>query len=159
MIYFLRCNCANGFIKIGMARDLIPRIETLRAASPYELRVVRVLPGGRELERKLHERFAHAAHRGEWFRPTEDLLHYIFATRKHCLGLRAPAEPISEKRALERARVDHYRSGRKIQELMVGSTGIEPVTFPMSRGRSPAELRARRFAEPGRFTKTRVDGS
>lgn len=145
MIYFLRCNCANGFIKIGIARDLSQRIDKLKAASPYELEVIRVLPGGRPEERAIHERFAHCRHRGEWFKPEADLIAYISSEQHRCLGLQPPAEPVAQSTLLK-ARVKKFQADehlKRVTERVVGSTGIEPVTFPMSRGRSPAELRAR----------------
>ena len=157
MIYFLRCNCTNGFIKIGVARDLWQRIDTLKAASPYELRLVRVLAGGRSEERTIHEQFADARHRGEWFRPTENLLRFIIRSRDRCLGLSPATEPVAEW-TIGKAKVAALKARERVIR-MVGATGIEPVTPSMSRRCSSAELRARRFDEPEPVQKTIDQGS
>ena len=60
-----------------VAVDLSQRIDKLQNASPYELTLLRVLPGGVNGERELHRRFAAAHVRREWFRPTDDLVAFI----------------------------------------------------------------------------------
>lgn len=57
----------GGPVKIGKAKNPRERIATLQTASPYPLRLLHVLPGGRPLERQLHERLAPFRLRGEWF--------------------------------------------------------------------------------------------
>lgn len=61
----------GGLIKIGYSRNVKPRVQTIRA------KVIGAVPGEREVEKKLHKRFAHLRVRGEWFRPEDDLLEYI----------------------------------------------------------------------------------
>lgn len=157
MIYFLRSSCANGFIKIGLARDLWQRIDALQPGSPYQLKLVRVLPGGRAEERALHERFRSAHYRGEWYRPTEELLRFLITSRRDCLGSAPEQEPSDPEHDLRRARMQEYRAKNRLKKL-VGTTGIEPVTPAMSRRCSPAELRAR-SNEPENPAETAVLGA
>lgn len=69
----------NGPIKIGVSRDPKQRLATLQAMHYETLRPLaseRVVP----IEEKwLHQAYVHARIRGEWFRPTPDLLTYLAA--------------------------------------------------------------------------------
>lgn len=56
-----------GVVKIGHAKDVAERLDSLRTACPVELRVIRVFEGGPREERLLHRRFAAHRHRREWF--------------------------------------------------------------------------------------------
>jgi hypothetical protein len=57
------------FCKIGFAKDLAARLQTLQNATPYELRVVDAIQTDdvRGLEAFLHGLFAAKHHRNEWF--------------------------------------------------------------------------------------------
>lgn len=77
VVYFVE---RDGFVKIGTTKRLIRRIGALiegssriRGLSPGPVRLLGVLLGGRDLERELHERFAHRRVSGEWFWPDEEL--------------------------------------------------------------------------------------
>jgi hypothetical protein len=74
--YLIRC---GSFVKIGMAADIADRLRALEAANPHELDVLKVLAGGRQVERSLHVRFAAYRHRGEWFRLEGELAAWIEA--------------------------------------------------------------------------------
>lgn len=88
MIYFVQMECPTGFIKIGTATDVTQRMSGLRCASPYPVRLLRVLEGGPKEERGLHARFRHLCERNEWFRPGEDLLAFIAReARRDALGM------------------------------------------------------------------------
>lgn len=79
VIYFVRSECPNKFIKIGLAANLKSRLLALSVASPYPLTLLRAIPGGEEEEAALHGQFAgDRAHR-EWFRPSAALLEMIEA--------------------------------------------------------------------------------
>lgn len=56
-------------IKIGWSTSPQQRIETLRTACPFPLRVLREIPSLRAgaLERELHQRYAPYRQQGEWF--------------------------------------------------------------------------------------------
>jgi len=64
-IYFV---VGAEWVKIGYSRSPVARLTHLQQASPYELRIVLVLPGGIEREPEVHARFAEQRERGEWFR-------------------------------------------------------------------------------------------
>lgn len=57
-----------GDVKIGFATDVLRRVKTLQTSHPTKLRILRVLDGGKEDERALHERFSALRQTGEWFR-------------------------------------------------------------------------------------------
>jgi len=78
VIYFLQQG-VDGPIKIGTSRQAVlkSRISTLQTASPYPLRLLGVIEGGRKAEDHLHERFAASRLNGEWFAPDIELLEFI----------------------------------------------------------------------------------
>lgn len=80
-IYFvLNTHCSA--VKIGRAKDVDKRLKSLQSASPVRLKVLKIIDtkAGKEaknLEKSLHERFAHLRLTGEWFRYEDELLEYI----------------------------------------------------------------------------------
>lgn len=77
VVYFIRCNCSVGFIKIGLADNVPSRLAALQGCCPYKLEVIATMPGGVSAEKEMHKQFSHAREIGEWFRPTPDLLAFI----------------------------------------------------------------------------------
>lgn len=75
-IYFIQQG-EDGPIKIGYSTNPRKRLDKLSTASPYPLRMLKIVPGGPALERQLHNRFSHSQLEGEWFKPTEELLEFI----------------------------------------------------------------------------------
>jgi hypothetical protein len=78
-LYFIQCK-ATRLIKIGITQgSLEARLRAILSMSPMPLEFDRlgVMRGWRATERKLHGRFAHLRHHGEWFRPEADLLDFI----------------------------------------------------------------------------------
>lgn len=73
-VYFAE---ADGRVKIGWSKKVASRVAQLQTANAVPLRLLGVIPGGRALERQLHERFAPARLSGEWFEATPDLLAYV----------------------------------------------------------------------------------
>jgi hypothetical protein len=71
-VYFITARERN-VCKIGIARDVDARRASLQTASPVKLTVEAVIPGSRDLERQLHERFAEHRLSGEWFTITDEL--------------------------------------------------------------------------------------
>jgi hypothetical protein len=57
----------GGPVKIGFSARLTTRMRTLSTGTHEALRVLRVIEGGHETERWMHERFAASRRRGEWF--------------------------------------------------------------------------------------------
>lgn len=75
-VYFAQ-ESGLGAIKIGTSRQLPKRLAELSRILPYEIRLLVAIDGGREAEWTIHNRFASARIRGEWFRPVPELLAYI----------------------------------------------------------------------------------
>lgn len=73
LVYFIAAS-ARGLIKIGSAVDPAARLRTLSTGSPDRLHLLATIPGGEKRERELHARFAADRVRGEWFRPSANLL-------------------------------------------------------------------------------------
>lgn len=82
-VYFLQ---GDGFIKIGYSENPQYRLKQIRsndgtqypAGMDYAgVTIIRTIPGGRPLERKLHAKFAHLRHTGEWFTEAPELTDYI----------------------------------------------------------------------------------
>ncbi len=102
IIYFIRYG-TNGPIKIGIARDLMKRLDTLQSGAPEILRILHFVEGFITDERRLHERFAHLHCRGEWFEPATELLDYIESLRsapaRSLQDVVAPAAMMAEENA------------------------------------------------------------
>jgi hypothetical protein len=89
-VYFIR-EGHTGPIKIGYAWRIVDRFNSAQVGNPRELFLVgaiyvaegepirhRTIPKRtKAFERALHQRFAAARIRGEWFHPVEILLDYI----------------------------------------------------------------------------------
>ena len=68
----------GGPVKIGHSEDVDRRREQLESHYGRPLALLKVMPGGRDEERALHERFAeHRIGRTEQFRPAPDLMEFI----------------------------------------------------------------------------------
>lgn len=78
MIYFIQAEVI-GRIKIGYTSKgrLEKRISALNTASPVPLKLLCVIPGRPELERRLHRRFRSCRVKGEWFLPSDRLVAFI----------------------------------------------------------------------------------
>lgn len=76
VVYFIQPR-DGGRIKIGTTRNLKQRLADLNLASPIELIVRGTVRGGKELERKLHERFDSFRAHSEWFEPDQSILDWI----------------------------------------------------------------------------------
>jgi hypothetical protein len=75
-IYFIRAIQGprhSARVKIGWTRDPRKRLKDLQTGSPVELYLIGAIPGGREDERAMHERFALSRMHGEWFALTGEM--------------------------------------------------------------------------------------
>lgn len=88
VVYFIEC-VETGFVKIGKAACAADRLSSLQTGSASELRLLGTVPGGLEVERGLHRRFAGQRIRGEWFR-RDDLLSEI-------IGASTPPAPVEAR--------------------------------------------------------------
>lgn len=73
-VYFAR---VGDRIKIGWSRKVGTRLAQLQTGNAAPVELLATQPGGRTVERRLHEMFAAARVSGEWFAATPDLLAHI----------------------------------------------------------------------------------
>lgn len=74
VVYFAE---RDGLIKIGMSGVVEKRMAALHCS------LLATYPGGRDLERRMHERFAADAVGGEWFKPSPELRNLIRGLQQH----------------------------------------------------------------------------
>ena len=60
--------------KIGVSTDVSKRLRQLSTASSAPIQLIAVVPGGRQLEQKLHEEFKPLRVHREWFRNIDDTI-------------------------------------------------------------------------------------
>ena len=77
-LYFLQAGF-DGPIKIGLTHRVRRRRMALQVANATPLTLLVDVPGTAAEERRLHDRFGAARIRGEWFRPTPELLELVEA--------------------------------------------------------------------------------
>lgn len=85
-VYFIK---AGNSVKIGRSMDVRNRLKSIQTGCPYEARLVKVLRGGRKVERDFHKRFAEYRMTGEWFGLYGRLAQYLEA----CVHAIEPPEP------------------------------------------------------------------
>lgn len=71
-IYFI--GAASGPIKIGIAVDPAKRLKSLQTGHHERLGILATCPGGSELEKRYHARFADRRLAGEWFERCPEIL-------------------------------------------------------------------------------------
>lgn len=76
LVYFIQAG-EGGPIKIGCSRSPIVRLNELQTGNAEKLVYCGAIPGGFELEQRLHERFASLRVAGEWFNAEPELVDYI----------------------------------------------------------------------------------
>lgn len=72
-IYFMRASAGGGSVKIGYSWKPEDRLAFCQPFSPVTLVIVATMPGGPELERRLHLKFKAQHSHGEWFHPSAEL--------------------------------------------------------------------------------------
>ncbi len=77
IIYFIQQKTGSGPVKIGRARNVFRRLESLQAGSPVQLVILTTMPGGSVREAELHRQFAHLRLHGEWFQDSPELMEFI----------------------------------------------------------------------------------
>lgn len=81
-IYFIKSDETKE-IKIGYTSgEVEKRLNSLQTGHPYKLQVLATMPGSRDDEKNLHERFASSRLSGEWFKPYPDLLAFIATVKE-----------------------------------------------------------------------------
>lgn len=101
MIYFIRAE-AVGLVRIGYTSGIKRRMECLKNASPIDLRLAALGPGGTFAEGYFHQKYRAARVRGQWFRWSDGML--IQAKR-----LSLKDEPLARTRSVCGLRPFHFR--------------------------------------------------
>jgi hypothetical protein len=76
-LYFVQQLGGEKCIKIGTARNVAKRLLQLKTGSPYDLCVLKSVPGNCLQERMMHIKFSKYRMNGEWFYPAEELVNFI----------------------------------------------------------------------------------
>lgn len=66
VVYFIHAPEVRR-VKIGYSTDVEKRLIGLQTSSPCALRLIKIIPGGKDLEQRLHYRFRAHHVDGEWF--------------------------------------------------------------------------------------------
>lgn len=69
-IYVLR---SDNLVKIGFSDNLRHRVQSIIAATPVAVEFVGHMPGGKDVEKHLHEIFSASNFSGEWFVETDEM--------------------------------------------------------------------------------------
>jgi hypothetical protein len=90
MVYFIQAG-VGGCIKIGVTVDVSDRMNNIQVGCPDEVTLIGGIYDRRayKIEAALHDRFDEHRHRGEWFRPSAELLAFV---------ARWPMSRVDEKR-------------------------------------------------------------
>lgn len=72
-LYFIESQCAERFVKIGIASNIRTRLCKMQMDCPYPLKLLKLVSGAANMERGLHLKFAGDNVTGEWFRPSTEL--------------------------------------------------------------------------------------
>jgi T5orf172 domain len=76
-VYFIQ-HVPTGKIEIGTTDNIQRRFSQIRNAIPDgDIELLGAIEGGKELERRLHDKFKHLVYRNEWFNPELELYYFI----------------------------------------------------------------------------------
>lgn len=90
-VYFVQAEDERGPIKIGFSTNPRRRVEELQTMHTSQLFLLGVVECTSDAtERALHRRFAGSHVRGEWYRPTPDLL-FVIEMSQHVDTIRSRA--------------------------------------------------------------------
>jgi hypothetical protein len=78
LVYFIHAKDTE-YVKIGTTDNVERRLRAIKTSSPFELNLIGVIRGGRELEKQIHGIFQHLRIRGEWFYLRDDLIEFVNA--------------------------------------------------------------------------------
>jgi hypothetical protein len=99
VIYILQVR-GKGQLKIGFTEnDPMRRVAAIQSASPYELELISSFAAIAQDELHLHKALEQHRIRGEWYRPSEEVMGYL---EGHCPELRAK-RPKSRRPNVEKA--------------------------------------------------------
>ena len=76
VVYFIGSDESN-YVKIGTTIDIEKRIAGIQTSIPFDLKILLIISGGKNEERKTHSAFEQYRKRGEWFNNTGKLKMYL----------------------------------------------------------------------------------
>lgn len=74
-VYVIASN-RNDLVKIGYTSDFGGRLKALQSGSAFKIRIIRLVAGGKKVERDFHVEFARCRAHGEWFRFVPEMMTY-----------------------------------------------------------------------------------
>jgi hypothetical protein len=142
-LYFI-LNPMVGIIKIGIARDVMQRLNSLEMGGGVSLELLRVVPGAEHYERDLHLALDAYRLRGEWFAPSEEMMALIDGDEPIASFLARVADRIAGIVAVKRAAVDAARTERNslAESERANAARIDAERLRIEQAR---ELRAKRM--------------
>jgi hypothetical protein len=160
VVYFARAT--DSRIKIGFTADSSKRLANLSSAIGRDIELLATVPGSRDLEQHLHERFAAARDKGEWFLPTEDLLGFIERVRANgSLAIPAGFNPLpKDKKPVSDEKAEAELAKRLIWKCAGPSSWEEGKPAVLARAARHAGLtysKSRRIAYGEKVTITYSD--
>ncbi len=75
-LYIMRAT-PSGNLKIGITRHVDKRLQHIRSANYEAIELIKSVPATPQRERAVHAAFAGHRIRGEWFRPTPEILEWV----------------------------------------------------------------------------------
>ena len=124
MIYFIQSG-SNGAIKIGYTKNmdsLQKRIPHLQNGNPQELNLLYTCEGKKEDEARYHQKFKKDKLKGEWFKPSQELISYIHSLYSTPLSTQLPQTsllPICLDKILKQTEITY------IERALAESNGIQ----------------------------------
>lgn len=76
-VYFAQARTDQTSVKIGFTSDLPARTKNLSVSTPGGVAILATLPGNKETEEYLHDKFADHRLGGEWFRCSDEIRDFM----------------------------------------------------------------------------------
>ena len=127
MIYFMQ-PVDGGPVKIGHSEDVDRRRRQLAWGYGKPLTLLKVMPGGREEERAMHDRFAaYRIDNSELFEPSHELMEFIAAIKDMPSISDEYISVKIDKAIVAQARMIAAREGKSISDLLSDML-VQPIT-------------------------------
>jgi Meiotically up-regulated gene 113 len=113
-VYFIQSG-QGGPIKIGKAVNPTQRIGNIQVGNPHEVKLLHCLPDTGATEGRIHGIFEESHLRGEWFRPTCDLLEFIEAlkSKSDAKARQLISRTIKQRQAIRDSKLRSERRAKK----------------------------------------------
>lgn len=148
LVYFIRPVGMAGPVKIGSSVMPEKRLRELGAFCPFELELVAILPGTRELEARFHALFAADHQRGEWFAASTRLDAVIAQVAARTFDVSTLPEPLNINTVRPRPVRPFDREIRRFAILLSRLLWAERIHTPDAIQDEYEALRGGRHADP-----------